>query len=151
MKTMICFDHLSYSQFNYEVINEVNKVVLDCTDEICICSMDQTYPFLNVNTAVFAPSEMDSFNDGLIISHTLKSAEAILSCANKSQKLLYLYDLDWMFQPIIYDDIYRVLTNKDLKLILRSSDHIEPIEILCKRKPDAVIEKFNLDEIWNSL
>lgn len=151
MKTMICFDHLSYSQFNYEVINEVNKVVLECSDEICICSMDQTYPFLNVNTAIFAPSEMDSFNDGLIISHTLKSAEAILSCANKSQKLLYLYDLDWMFQPIIYDDIYRILTNESLKLVLRSDEHIEPIKTLCDREPNAVVEKFKLEDIWNLL
>jgi hypothetical protein len=151
MKTMICFDHLSYSQFNYEVITEINNVVLDSAEEICICSMDQTYPFINAHTAIFAPSEMDSFNNGLIISHTLKNAKSILSCANNSQKLLYLYDLDWMFQPILYDDIYETLTNTNLKLILRSSDYIQPIKILCNREPDAIVERFKLEDIWNSL
>jgi hypothetical protein len=151
MKTMICFENLSYSQFNHEVTNEINKYTLLSNEEICISSLDQSYPFTNINTAVFSPLEMDSFNNGVIIANTIRNAENILGCSNNSKKVLYLFDLDWMFYPMFYDDIYNILTEKNIKLILRSEDHIRPIYNICKRKPDAVLNRFSLEGIWNLL
>lgn len=151
MKTLICLENLSYSAFNYEVGNEVNKCVLQSIDEICLTVFDETMPFMNMNTAVFRPNEMDSFYDGIMISHRIDHAKSILGCANNSRKVLYLYDLDWMFQTMFYHDIYNILTNEDLFLILRSKDYVCPIKNLCNREPDAIMQKFNLEKIWNSL
>ena len=151
MKTMICFENISYSQFNYEAINEINKHVESTNNEICIVTLDQSYPFTNINTAIFMPSEMDSFNNGLIISTTIKTAQMSLSCSNNSRKLLFLYDLDWMFHPMMYDELYEVLNNTNLVLVSRSKDHVKPIKNLRGKEPEAVIEGFNLEEIWNLL
>lgn len=151
MKTMVCFDNVSYSQFNYEVANQINDYVSKSNEEICVSSFDQSYPFTNINTAIFHPCEMDSFNDGVIITHTLNNAAQVLGCSNNSKKVLYLYDLDWMFSPMFYDDIYNTLINQDLILILRCEDHIKPVRNLCGRQPDKVLNNFNLEEIWNSL
>lgn len=151
MKTMICFENASYSQFNYEVVNEINKHVLESNEELCITTFDQSFPFANVNTAIFHPSEMDAFNNGVIIAHTINNAMEMLGCSNNSKKVLYLYDLDWMFYPMFYDNIYDVLTNDNLTLMLRSEDHISPIKNLCGRSPNAIVNHFNLEEIWNSL
>lgn len=151
MKTMICFENISYSQFNNEVITEVNKYVESNNDELCVLTLDQSYPFTNINTAIFHPSEMDSFNNGLIVSSTIKTAQMSLSCSNNSKKLLFLYDLDWMFYPMMYDELYEVLNNKNLILVSRSKDHIKPIKNLRGKEPEAVIENFNLEEIWNLL
>lgn len=151
MKTLICLENLSYSNFNYEAITEINNLVLNSINEICLATFDETMPFMQVNTAVFQPNEIDSFHDGIIILHKIEHAISILESANNSKKVLYLYDLDWMFEPMFYNDLYNVLTNKDLFLILRSEDHVPPIKNLCHREPDAIINNFSLEKIWNSL
>lgn len=151
MKTLICLENLSYSSFNYEAITEVNKHVADSINEISLMKLDETMPFMQINTAIFHPNELDSFHDGVIITHRIEHAVASLKSANNSKKVLYLYDLDWLFEPMFYNDLYNVLTNKDLFLILRSEDHVSPIKNLCHREPDAIINSFSLEKIWNSL
>lgn len=151
MKTMICLENLSYSQFNYEAMIEVNKFCTKSSEEVCFATMDQTMPFMNVQTAVFAPYDMDSFHNGVMVAHTLNLADRVLGCANNSKKVLYLYDLDWMFRPMFYDDIYRILNEPSLKLIVRSEDHAKIIERISSRKAHSIVKNFNLEDIWNSL
>lgn len=151
MKTMICLENMSYSQFSHEAIECVNKIVNESNKEICFVSLDQTMPFMDIDTAVFSPVEMDSFNNGLMIAYTVKGAELILGCSNSSKKVLYLYDLDWMFQPMSYYDIYNVLSNPNLKIILRSEDHISSLNSIYNIKPVAIMDSFKLEEIWNLL
>lgn len=151
MKTLICLENMSYSALNTEIIEEVNHHVVNSIDEVCLTSFDETLPFADVNTAIFKINELDSFHDGIIVSNKISHAMSILGCANNSKKVLYLYDLDWMFEPMLYNDIYDVLNNRDLVLILRSNDHISPVKNLCNREPDAIMQKFNLEKIWNSL
>jgi hypothetical protein len=152
MKTMICLENVSYSQFNYESIEYINTLTRVSNEEVCFVSLDQTMPFMDINTAVFSPMEMDSFNNGVIISHTIKGAELVLGCSNNSKKVLYLYDLDWMFQPMFYHDIHNVLSNENLRIIVRSEDYLKPLSNIYKTKKSlAVMNNFNLEEIWNSL
>ena len=151
MKTLICINNLSYSQFNNEVFTYVDNYVDNSTYDISFASIDQTMPFMDVNTAVFSASSMDSFNDGVIISNTIEIAEMILSSSNSSKKVLFLYDLEWMFKQMFYSEIYKVLTDNNLLLISRHKDHSSIIKNTCKREPDAIIEKFDLEKIWNLL
>ena len=151
MKTMVCLENMSYSQFSHEAIQSVNSFVASSSEEICFVSFDQTMPFMNIDTAVFSTLEMDSFNDGIIIAYTIKGAELILGCTNNSKKILYLYDLDWMFQPMSYYDMYDVLSNENLILILRSEDHKQALNAICKKEPLAIMNSFNLEEVWNLL
>lgn len=150
MKTIICIDNPSYSAFNFEVITNINTYVADYLDEISLCSLDQSMPFGNINTAIFTPNEMDSFNGGVIIAGNIKNAERILSCANNSKKVLYLYDLDWMFELYDYDYLYSILNHKDLRIFARNQSHVHPIRTLSNREPD-VINNFDLEKIWNLL
>jgi len=151
MKTTICVENLSYSPFNYEAISDVNRITEKSIEEICFASLDHTHPFMQLNTAIFSSNAIDSSRDGVIIASTINTANVILSCASSSVKLLYLYDLEWMFQPVSYDYMYNILTNKNLRLVLRSEDHIDPVFNLCKREPEAIVPEFNLEEIWNLL
>lgn len=151
MKTTICINNLSYSQFNNELFSYIDGYIDNSTHDISIISMDQTMPFMDVNVAIFNASAIDSFNDGLMIANNIQNAEAILSSANNSKKALILYDIEWMFHQMFYSTIYEVLTNKDLMLISRDKDHASIIKNTCNREPDAIIEKFDLEKIWNLL
>ena len=151
MKTMICLDNISYSEFGNEIASEINRYVEFANDEICVVAMDQTYPFTDINTAIFHPSEIDSFNNGVIIASSIHNAQSILSASNSSRKVLYLYDLDWMFGTMVYDDLYEILNDNNLTLILRSEEHIAPVRRLCGKKEIRVLENFSLEGIWNLL
>lgn len=151
MKTTICINNLSYSQFNNELFSYIDGYIDNSIHDISIISMDQTMPFMDVNVAIFNASAIDSFNDGLMIANNIQNAEAILSSANNSKKALILYDIEWMFHQMFYSTIYEVLTNKDLMLISRDKDHASIIKNTCNREPDAIIEKFDLEKIWNLL
>lgn len=151
MKTMICFENTSYSSFNNEVIEDINTHTENSNEELSIVSFDETMPFRQINTAIYKPSELDSFNNGAIICPTIELAKNILNTANNSKRILYLYDLEWMFRPMLYHEIYELLNNESLFLILRSEDHVSPVKNISNREPDAIINKFSLGKIWNLL
>lgn len=149
MKTMLCVDHLGYVGFNYEAFSEINSIALGL-EEVSIATVDVTNKFIDINTAIYQLTEMHSFSDGVLIASNLKNARRVLSCANNSKKVLYLYDLDWFFSIMRYEEIHSVLSSEDLLVICRSKSHQEAI----KRSfgVDAVIlKKFELEKIWNLL
>ena len=151
MKTLICLENMSYSQFNNEVIDYVNSFVKNSINEISIASLDETINFKYANTAIFKPGEIDSFDNGLIIGGNIYTMNLIRGSANNSKKLLYLYDLNWMYQPMYYNDVYSVLSDPSIMLISRSLHYIQPIKNISNRRQDAIIEKLDLEKLWNLL
>jgi len=151
MKTMICLDHLAYSYQNYELFHSINEVVENSLEEVCIVPFNASRPFMNINTSIYNVGEMGSFNNGLLISNSIKHVDKLLSCPSNTIKALYLYDLEWMFEPTFFEELYSIFTNKNLKLIVRSKEFIEPIQCIADRTPDAIVPYFKLEKIWNSL
>lgn len=151
MKTMLCLDHLGYSYQNYELFNSINDIVETKAEEISLVPLNASRPFMNINTAVYNVGEMSSFNNGLLICSNIRHVKKILSCSTNTTKLLYIYDMDWMYGQMLFDDIYDVLSNKKIKIMVRSTDFLDPISCITTRKPDAVVEHFDLEKIWNSL
>lgn len=151
---MLCLDHLGYSYQNYEVFHSINKIVEKSLNEISIVPLNASRPFMNINTAIYNVGEMGSFNNGLLICNTIKNAKKILACPTDTIKMLYLYDLDWMFNPMLYEELYSILTDKNLKIVLRSKDFVAPIRCLvgeANQKLDLITPSFNLETIWNLL
>lgn len=149
MKTMICVDHLGYCGFNYEAFNEINKRVADL-EEISVATIDITNKFVEIKTAIYNLVEAHSFSNGVLIASSIRNAKRVLSCANTSKKVLYLYDLDWMNSIMRYGEMHSVLSDKRLKIICRSDSHQRAI----KRAfgvDASVLNKFDLEKIWNLL
>lgn len=151
MKTMVCTDHLAYSCSNYELFDSINKTVDKNITEISIVPLDISSKVMPINTAIHSVVEMGSFKDGILVCSTIKNAEMILGCATNSRKVLYLYDLDWMFETYMYGDLYDILTNEDLEIIIRSQDFIQPLQKLCNPKISGVLPQFNLEKLWTLL
>jgi len=151
MKSMICTDHLAYSCANYELFDSVNNIVENSITEVSIVPLDISSKVMPINTAIHTVVEMGSFKNGLLICSSIKNADIILGCANNSRKILYLYDLEWMFELHMYDDLYNTLTNQNLEIVVRSEDFIRPLECLCKPKILGVLPTFDLEKLWNLL
>jgi len=151
MKTMFCIENLGFSQKNYELFLQINKIVEKSIEEISICPLNITNKATHVNTAVYNIGELSTYKDGLLIVTRIKDVEKIKSIATNSIKVLYLYDLDWMFDKMKYDEIYTALTHPDLKIIVRSADYIKPLKNLCGVVPVGILEKLELEKLWNLL
>jgi hypothetical protein len=151
MKTMICVSNLGYSQSNYELFRSINRVTEKSLEEVSVVPVDITNKVIELNTAVMNIGELTSFNDGVLVATTIENAQRILSCFTNTIKVLYLYDLDWMFQTIVYDELYDTLTHPDLTIFVRSESHIQPLKALCGIEPHGILESFTLEKLWNLL
>jgi hypothetical protein len=151
MKTMILLDHLGYSQANYELFRSINKLVEETLEEISVVPIDRTNKIIPLKTAATNIGSMSAFNGGLLVSTTIKNAERILACKTRTSKLLYLYDLEWMYKKIPYDNIYSILNDPSLFVVLRSRSHVEAFRQISHKRELGIVDEFRLEEIWNLL
>lgn len=151
MKTMICVQNLGYSLLNYQLIRSVNDVVGRRIDEVSFVSMEATNLVTPVKTAVLAPSELGSFNNGLLLSTSITHLPDILSCPGNTKKMFYLYDLEWMYNPMAFSNLWESLNTPGLTVVARSADYSEPFSKAFGRSVDAVVPEADLEELWNLL
>ena len=151
MKTMVVVDNLGYSLANYELFKNIDNLIKKKNEEISLVPVDMSNKVVDFTIPVHNMVTMGNFNNGILISSTIRNAKRIISTPNKSMKVLYLYDLDWMFLSMNYSFIKEVLCNEDLKLIVRSENHNEFLLKAFDVKPIGVVEKYDLEKIWNLL
>jgi hypothetical protein len=151
MKTMIFLDNTGFSQANRELFKSIERITSSTLEEISVTSADITNEFIHVNTAIVNPEEVHSFCDGVLIGTTINNAAKVVGSAASSRKVLYLYDLDWMFTELNYEFMHSLLTDERLTVFLRSEDHVTPFYRLCGRLPHGILESFELEKLWNLL
>ena len=130
MRTMILLDHVGFSEQSYEIIKEVNLTVEDSTEEISIVVNDVSTKIMEVNTAVNNIAEIGCFQDGALIATNVLNSSQILSACTSARKILYLWDLDWVFMPFNYDWLYDTLNDDRLEIIVRSEQHAKALKTL---------------------
>jgi len=151
MKTMIFLDNTGFSQANRELFKSIERITSSTLEEISVTSADITNEFIHVNTAIVNPEEVHSFCDGVLIGTTINNAAKVVGSAASSRKVLYLYDLDWMFTELNYEFMHSLLTDERLTVFLRSEDHVTRFYRLCGRLPHGILESFELEKLWNLL
>ena len=152
MKTMILTDHLSFCDSNYSIFNKVNEIVKSSLEEVSIAPINISNKLMELDCAIMNMSEISSFYNGLLLATTIEQAYEIKSVKSNSQKCLYLWDLDWMYNTIEYEYIYNILSDKSLHIIVRSESHDKALQNLCdKYKCTDIMPTFDLENIWNLL
>lgn len=148
MKFMFVVDHLAYNQSNYAIFNEINRMSSDVN--AAIVPLNASNKMMDVNAAIMNVSEISEFSDGVMIATTIEQAAEILSAANNSIKVLYLWDLDWMFNLVDYEYLYDVLNDPKLNIFVRSATHADAV-LEISQSCITIQPDFNLEKIWNSL
>ncbi len=150
MKTLVITEHLGFSEKNYIIFSEINKIVSSSLDDVSVAPIDLSNKLMDLNFAVLNVSELSSFQNGLIIGTTVNHAIEMASVYTSSKKLIYLWELDWLFNNYDYEKVYDALTNKKIQLITRSEEHRKAVKILCGRE-SSVLQEFELEKIWTLL
>ena len=141
---------LSISQKSFYLIKEFNKC-LDNTD--LSMSLFFERPGISPIPANFACKSLISLSgyNGIVISTTIEDADKSLKMSNASSKYLYLWDIQWLEQPMHFSTAMKVLRDPRLKIIARSKSHAEAIENFCNKKPIGIVSDWDREQLLEVL
>lgn len=146
MKIMIIMDHLAFSDRAFSIIKTINDTIRNSLHDISVCCLNLSNKVIHPEFAVFNPSEIACFYDGLMISTSIETAKFGCKAKNNSKHLFFLWDIDFLFSPYDYNTMYDLFNSQ--QVIVKSEEHKKIINNLFDVTP-VVIDKLNLEEIWN--
>jgi hypothetical protein len=81
------------------------------------------------------------------IAASLTCAETLLRSHNRSDKYLYLWDIDWLITPVNFSVACNILRDDRLKLIARSESHAKVISNFCNKEVSGIVDNWNIGEL----
>jgi hypothetical protein len=118
---------LNPSQLSFEIINLINAN--SKKNEYVVFYENITRNMNSISCPVMNISEVKYFRSGLLVAFNLHSALSLLNSFNDIQKLLYLYDLEWVRGKTDYLKNLKIMRN--LPLATRSREYSLLIENYC--------------------
>ena len=100
---------------------------------------------LFVQFCMMQNSNIWGFN-GPLIATDLQLAETLLACPSPTRKLLYVWNLEWLYDIGSFGKNTAVYLNDELELIARSQAHYDIIK-KCWKEPSMIVEDFDYEAI----
>ncbi len=145
MRIGILLNNVEYNQF----VHYASEFLLRNDDKVDMIGFFEN-PFASnqrFNFPLMQITELYSF-DGIAIATNITTAQTLLSSPSPKEKYLYLWDLEWLRQPMkIYHNFAKIYRNKELKIIVRSKDHAKLIEDCFNIKVKYIADNFKLEKI----
>ena len=134
------------SQKSFYMIKEFNKAAQNVSLSVTAFFNQTALP---VTRPLFCCQNIAFFSGyhGHAICTTLSEAEMVLKSNNNSTKYLYLWDMDWLIQPVHFMTAANVMRDERLKIISRSESHSQIIENFCNKSPIAIVDNWNLNQL----
>lgn len=137
-------DTFSVSQSSFALLNSFNELAKSM-DVYCFYN-NLSSMMTEAHFTVMGTYHMNSFK-GNIFCTTIQNAKILLNLTSRSNKFLYLWDLEWIRSPYDFDETLKVLRSPELNLIARSIDHAQLIENYSNRKVDYILDDWNANQI----
>ena len=139
-------DDLGPSQKCFYLIKEFNK---GATSKDMSISAFYSRPVTPITRPHFSCRNVAFLSGyhGVTIATSLTCAETLLRSHNRSDKYLYLWDIDWLITPVNFSAACDILRDDRLKLIARSESHARVISDFCNRGVLGVVDNWNIDEL----
>ena len=150
MQAGVIVDYLGLSQKSIEITKELNKIdKLSDYWDVVVFFRSFGRIMKPPKFALLPEEELWGFN-APVISTDLKTTDSLLKCFSPTKKFFYLFDLEWISNRYSIDYLSSIYLNEELELIARSKNHARIIES-CWKKPIAIIENFNYEQITELL
>lgn len=146
MKTGILLDHTAFTPLNYLVISEVNRYVGENVDDVIIYCQNVSNRIMEPHCAVIDTSEVPVQTDGCIVAFDLSGAQNLRRAFTPATKVLFLWNLEWLYHSGDFNTIYDILTDPNIKVVVRTDMHARVVENMTNTTP-AVLEEFNLEKL----
>ena len=73
----------------------------------------------------------------------INDTQTLLETSNKTDKYLYLWDMDWTQTVVNHDYACSILRDPSIKIIARSASHAKVIENFCNKTPVGIVDDWN--------
>lgn len=144
----IILDNLGPNQKAFSAIKQINNDIDEGSQtNYTLFYRNMAQPCLHANCSVMNVNEIWHFN-GFLIATDIESAILLSKVVNESKKVFYVFDLEWLRRGknnFFYN--MQAFRSPDMKLIVRSSDYIYPVENYTNRNIDRYIPYFNIKNI----
>ena len=134
------------SQKSFYMIKEFNKLAalkdFSMSAFYSRPSMPVTKPFFSCRNISF----LSGYN-GMAIATSLQDADILLKSHNNSTKYLYLWDMEWLKNPLEFSVACDILSDKRLNLIARSESHASVINNFCNKKVVGTVDNWNIGQL----
>jgi len=143
-------EDLGTSQKAFYLIKEFNKI----SSNVNVCaSVFFERPAIPVTKPLFACRSISflSAHNGTSIATTIQEADRLLKSNNSAKKYLYLWDLEWLEQPVYFSAACSVLRDERLGIIARSESHAHAITNFCNKEVCGIVDNWNTSRLVEAI
>jgi hypothetical protein len=145
-KIAAMLDTLSASQNSFYLIKEFNKLQSDNQySPVCFYNNLSATP-VKTHFACMNISYYSHF-DGVTITTSIDTANTAIKTNNNSKKFLYLWDMEWLRNPMDFNYVNSVLSNDDIAIISRSNSHSDLIKNYCNKEVAGVVQDWDMEQL----
>ncbi len=146
MNVGIILNRLDANQRAFSAINGVNSLVKNKDNQFTLFYKENGPICCKVATACVPFDRMYHF-DGTLIATDLDTSLFMMRTYKPSIRVLYMFELDWIFGYGNFLANASLLNNKDLIVIAPSNEYAEAIKNYSGRVCNAVVPSFNIPKI----
>lgn len=150
MKIAVLLEDTNMSDLNYHVMTELNNRI-GSKHDVFVLTNNVSSKVIKPDFAVMNISNINNVFDGVIIATSLSTARILNKTVTNSRKILFLYQLEWLYSVFDYEEVFGVLNSDDLAIIARSHNHKKLLKQTFNVDVASIVSEFDLEEIWNSL
>lgn len=138
-------DSLGPTQNAFYLIKEFNKLGSD-VKYAPVCFYNNLSPpvvkplFSCMNISYYATYY------GYTIASTIETANLMLKTHNSSEKIFYVWDLEWLRNAIAFDNVVDIMRDERITLVARSEYHRDLIEKYANKKVAGIVDNWNMKQ-----
>lgn len=146
LNVAVLINDLSVSQKSFYLIKEFNKCI-DYTDiSVGVFHIRGAVPPVQPLFGCKSVGFLNSYH-GTLISTSMEEAEISLRTSNNSKKFLYLWELDWIENPVFFSTAMNILRDDRLQIIARSTQHAAVIDNFCNKGVCGIVDNWNINQL----
>jgi hypothetical protein len=137
---------VSMSQEGLFLINECNKLLeKDRSVEVNVFYEDYDRIPTKPEFSLMQNRNAWGYN-GILIATDIHTTEVLQHLVGPSRKMLYVWNLEWLYTQNMYTSYSKIYQSKDIDLIARTPSHFDIIKKLWK-EPKYIMEDFDHEQL----
>ena len=137
---------LAPSQNSFYLIKSFNSMIKNTDISTSVFFHRQAAPPVRTLFSCRSTYCLSSYH-GKVISTSLEETQTSLKASNNSDKFYYVWDLEWLHNPVNFGTVMDIMRDDRLKIIARSESHAGGIENFSNKDVVGIVEDWNTEQL----